>query len=894
MINKILYIIIFVLVIHQLTAEELIKSINIPEYSSIKPNISLVLSGGGARGFSQIGVLKALEEEKIELGSIIGTSIGSIIGGLYSSGYSAKELDSIFKKSDWGSILSLNLEQDRNNLFLDQKKILDRSLITFRFNNFNLVVPEAISLGIKYNTFIQNLIWNSIYQNSFYFDDLKIPFRAVTTDLVSGKTVTLNKGNLVSAMLASSAVPLRYSPVRIDSMVLVDGGLMANIPVEAANEFKPDIILAVNTISPIFEKEALNNPWNIADQVVSITMRYFSDLSFNKADLIITPDLKNHSNTDFSKIDSLIEYGYLSSKDVVKKLKSKIHDYQMDYTNNLFRTFVDSISTVYKASANLIGFNKSDSLIFYSNLYSSNSLGEAIKSFLENNSSVENSKIEIIKNENKVRIDFSIIKHKQISMIIVKSGISKNDSLINENFSKIYINKYYDNNLKKIIFENILKSFRDSGYSFTTKPQLDFHDETGVLEISLNVIKLRKIKIYSDGNLSEYIIKREIKLSEGMPISADKIIDSWENLFSTELFFNIEFQLVPTNIDTLIDLFIYLKDRGDQTIRIGIRTDNERKFQVGADFIQENIFNLGTRVSGRGFGGERNYGFSFSLQQQRILESMLTANLQLFYDSRNITEFTRVFKENGTRYENKSLSEIVEQRYGLNFDFGTQIERNGTLLFGYRSERQRVNHIDSSNRGKLYAIHTIKVATIFDSEDRNEFATKGNLIDMSFETTALQGLDAIGFSKAQLFYRTNITYKHHTLIPVAWFGFADNNLPQIEFFNLGGENNFFGMREYEQRGRQVFRTSLEYRYKLYYKIFFDTYISIRYDLGSVWELPSEIKFENLKHGIGLTSSFDTPLGPAKFSLGRSFFFVKSPNNIVFGPILFYFSIGMKL
>ena len=130
-------------------------------------------------------------------------------------------------------------------------------------SNFKFILPEAISLGIKYSSFIQGLIWNSTYQKTYNFDSLKIPFRAVTTDLVSGKTVVLNKGNLVSAMMASSAVPLRYSPVRIDSMILVDGGLMANIPVEAAKEFNPDFTIAVNAISPMFSKEELNNPWNI-------------------------------------------------------------------------------------------------------------------------------------------------------------------------------------------------------------------------------------------------------------------------------------------------------------------------------------------------------------------------------------------------------------------------------------------------------------------------------------------------------------------------------------------------------------------------------------------------------------------------------------------------------
>ena len=130
-------------------------------------------------------------------------------------------------------------------------------------------------------------------------------------------------------------------------------------------------------------------------------------------------------------------------------------------------------------------------------------------------------------------------------------------------------------------------------------------------------------------------------------------------------------------------------------------------------------------------------------------------------------------------------------------------------------------------------------------------------------------------------------------------GFADKTLPISEQYSLGGQDMFFGLRKDGLRGRQIFLTSLEYRYKLPFEIFFDTYFSVRYDLGSIWGEQEEIRFRDLKHGIGTSlheepqvPNYGPPIGPARFSVGKSFLFEKSAGNpIVWGDTVFYFSIG---
>lgn len=240
----------------------------------LQPKIALVLSGGGSRGLSQIGVLKVLEQNKIPIDYIVGTSIGAIVGGLYASGYSADTLEHIVNNTAWDEMFSLLKDQDRNDMFLDQKIDNDRMLITLRFNDFSFVVPEAISNGNNFQYFLQKLLWDAPYFTSHSFDSLKIPFRAITTDLTHGKEYIIKEGNLIRAIRASATIPLRYTPIIIDSSLLVDGGIKNNIPVEAAqSEFSPDIIIAVNTVSPLLVNQDLNTPWSIADQVVGILLR---------------------------------------------------------------------------------------------------------------------------------------------------------------------------------------------------------------------------------------------------------------------------------------------------------------------------------------------------------------------------------------------------------------------------------------------------------------------------------------------------------------------------------------------------------------------------------------------------------------------------------------------
>ncbi|RPI01731.1 MAG: hypothetical protein EHM64_15235, partial [Ignavibacteriae bacterium] len=291
-----------------------------------KPRIALVLSGGGARGLAAIGVLRSLERNKIPVDLIVGTSMGSIIGGLYAMGYSTDQLQKLADTTNWDDLLSYSDDSKRRDLFLDQKIARDKSILILRFEGLEPVIPEAFSTGQRLSNYLNLLTLQGIYHPDPSFDDLRIPFRAVTTDLVTGKRVVIQNGDMTEALRASMAIPLLFSSVPRDSMQLLDGGLVDNLPVEVAIAEKADIIIAVDMVSPLRPKNKLNAPWEIADQITTIMMQEANKIARTKADIVIAPTLGDHQASDFTGMDTVVAAGDISAEEVMPALSHLIND----------------------------------------------------------------------------------------------------------------------------------------------------------------------------------------------------------------------------------------------------------------------------------------------------------------------------------------------------------------------------------------------------------------------------------------------------------------------------------------------------------------------------------------------------------------------------------------
>jgi NTE family protein len=301
-------------------------------YVIARPKVGLVLSGGGAKGAAHIGVLKVLEANKVPIDYIVGTSIGSYIGGWYALGYSPDQIQDIMFNTNWDKAYSDFIS--REELLYRDKQFRDKYNITLRlgYSDGKLKMPSGFLLG---QSALQLLKLSTDTVGEFEsFDDLATPYRAVATDISSAKAVVLKSGSITQAMKASSTVPGALEPIEIDGKLLIDGGIVNNMPVDVARKMGADIIIAVDIGSPLLVKKQINSTVDVLNQlstILTITTTNNQKVLLEKSDILIRPDIDNLSTTDFSIMDIALEKGKkaaLENKNRIAELAVSDQEYQ--------------------------------------------------------------------------------------------------------------------------------------------------------------------------------------------------------------------------------------------------------------------------------------------------------------------------------------------------------------------------------------------------------------------------------------------------------------------------------------------------------------------------------------------------------------------------------------
>jgi len=295
-------------------------------FTSINANarqkVGLVLSGGGAKGAAHIGVLKVLEENNIPIDYIVGTSIGSYIGGWYALGFSPAQIQEIMFNTKWDKGYSDFIPREK--LLYEDKQLRDKYNITLRlgYSDNTLKMPSGLLLG---QSALQLLKLSTDSVGIFTsFDDLVIPYRAVATDISTAKAVVLDRGSITQAMKASSTVPGALEPTEIDGKLLVDGGIINNMPVDVAREMGAEVIIAVDIGSPLLEQSQINSTVDVLNQlsnILTITTTDKQKSLLKPHDILIRPDIKELSTTDFSILNIALEKGEHAALSVQQRLK---------------------------------------------------------------------------------------------------------------------------------------------------------------------------------------------------------------------------------------------------------------------------------------------------------------------------------------------------------------------------------------------------------------------------------------------------------------------------------------------------------------------------------------------------------------------------------------------
>jgi NTE family protein len=287
-----------------------------------RPKIGLVLSGGGARGAAHIGVLKVLEERRIPIDFIAGTSMGSLVGGLYASGMTPDEIETIVSQMDW--VDAFNDKIDRRDRSFRRKRDDDFYLIKNKpgFSGGKIRFPPGLIDGQKIDLLLKRFTLPVVTIRDF--DDLSIPYRAVAADITTGDAVVMDRGDLALAMRASMAIPVAFAPREINGRLLVDGGISRNLPVDVARAMGADVVIAVDISTPLQKREQINSLMAITEQLTGIITRRDSDrqiASLHDTDIFINPDLGDITTASFDRAAEAIPIGATAANAVLDKLK---------------------------------------------------------------------------------------------------------------------------------------------------------------------------------------------------------------------------------------------------------------------------------------------------------------------------------------------------------------------------------------------------------------------------------------------------------------------------------------------------------------------------------------------------------------------------------------------
>jgi NTE family protein len=288
---------------------------------TVRPKVGLVLSGGGAKGLAHIGVLKTLDSLNIKVDYIAGTSMGAVVGGLYASGYSAKQLDSIFSKLDVNALLQDYTPRESKSFY--EKRNDEIYALTLPFSNFKLGLPSGLSKGLYNFNLISRLTKHVSHVREF--NQLPIPFLCIATDLETGNQVVLEKGILAEAIIASGALPTLYNPIEINGRLLIDGGVVNNYPVEELTSRGITVIIGVDVQEGLKNRTQLNDVTAVLSQINNFSMIEKMEEKKRLTTIYINPEVKGYSVVSFEKGTEIIQKGNDKANEYSNQIKALAH-----------------------------------------------------------------------------------------------------------------------------------------------------------------------------------------------------------------------------------------------------------------------------------------------------------------------------------------------------------------------------------------------------------------------------------------------------------------------------------------------------------------------------------------------------------------------------------------
>ncbi len=802
--------------------------------------VVLALSGGGARGFAQIGVLKALEEDGYYISGIAGTSIGAIIGGLYASGYSAKQLDSLTREIEWLDLLADS--PPRTNLLLPKKDIQARSFLTLHFRDFKLTFPAGVTGGQKLQQLLTRFCHAADYHARSNFDSLPTPFRCVATDLISGKSVALDQGDLVQSIRGSSAFPVALSPVEMDSMLLVDGGLTAPVPAEVARTLSKDLLIAVNTASELEPVSSLDNVYGVANQSTTIMTQPEMGRELQRADVIISPDLAGFSNLDFSQVDTLIARGYSATRRVLDSLvrhaergyvaATEQQDFRID--SLVLNGLSDSVFAHREITAFLQGNNPHP--------MTAATLLNRLDQILENGHvrGIECAFVSDSLTVGHVAVDPLPTVHD----VQLTGNTLFPDSVLLPHFHGV-AGRPGDAYAIASSLDEILEYYHKQAYSLADIQAVELNDD-GVLRVTITEGRLAGLQVVGNESVKDWVVTRHFPLQKGRVFNYRRLINGMEELHASGLFNHINGRVAHTPDGPLAILEVIEKDY--DILRFGLRHDLEYQTDGFIEIVNTNLLGLGNEIFAHVGYCPRRERYEVGYRADRIFRTYLTASFRAYREIHERRRYTA----------NQQTGFFETARSGLLASFGQNLRAFGMVSGTYRTEDIKLTDQPPAIASR-HKIRSLIFAARYDDLDRLPFTRLGRRVNLSVEwADELFGGDVLFLKMWGEVENWFSLGRRFTLSQRVVGGTADQALPDFERFSLGGRRSLLGLNNDEFLGDNIVLSNIGARYRFFTR----SYLRVRLDVGGVWEDDAAISFpELLTVGIGGGLSFDTPLGP---------------------------------
>ncbi len=810
-----------------------------------RPRVALALSGGGARGFAQIGVLKVLEENSIPVDAIAGTSIGAIIGGLYSVGYTAAEIESLATSVSWDETISDVPRRDQ--LFLTQKEENSSPLLRLRFRGMRLAMASGYSSGYYLTALLTRLLINAPAAPRNDFRALPIPIRVVCSDLLSGRRIMLETGSLIQAIRASMAIPLLFTPVHVDSLLLVDGGLVQNLPVAEARSTGADMVIALDTSSKLRNGRQLDAPWKIADQVTTIMQQEKLENELARADIAIVPSLSGIANTDFHRITDIIASGEAAARAALPRIErmlthlSQPRDTSYQIEELTYRGFNRiSPEAIFPQPPLDLRFPIPEAEILWAGQRLSQSgLFQRVEAFYDSLNS---------------RLIFSVVENPVIREVRLQGNTLYPDSLLLEG-TRSWRDKVCNSGRISAWVRDIVSRYHRNGWGLAHVDTLRLED--GVLYAGIDEGMIKQIRIAGAGRTKPYVILRELGLREGEVFRNETAIEGLNNIYSTGFFSTVYYDFP----DRLNDhcLTIRVEEKENALMLMGARYDLERRGKGFLSLIRDNIFGIGAQGSLQGVAGKRDLSLSAALESSRFLYSYLTYKI----------DFSLAREEQYYYEDYQQVGGYTQYGRWLGVEVGQQIKRLGTLSL--QLGWQQINLVPTSGETtpkERFSLVRFTLRSEVDTRDRYPFPRRGKWHILEYETAGQWLGSEVSyariFSSMESYIPLSASFNFH---PRIQWGTADMTTPFVRQFHLGGMDTFSALPQQSLTGRRFILAGSELRYQMPQLGLLTTYVSLRYEVAGIWGRYTRIQLSDFHHCLDLRLSLETPLGPVTAGLG---------------------------